>query len=161
MITGTARATTSKSSLADQLVRAAQPAVLRKADRLGEACLDEIEASANRMHRNIRPPSRSRSTPKLGDRSAYNFDVLPTPKGGRVEVFVSAGDAFKVKFFSLNNGSRPHRIRVRNAATLAYNQYDGASTNYDTFPTAVNHPGTSGSNFYEMGVRRALARFRR
>ena len=162
VISATARPNAATSVFAAQLIRAAQPAVLRKINRLGEACVEEIAAEAGRRYRTGRPASRSRSTPRLSDRSAYDFDARTTAKGGRLEVHLAGvSDAFKAKFFSLNNGSRGHRITARNAKTLAYNRYDPASTEYNYFPPAVSHPGTAGSHFYEAGIRRAVSRFRR
>lgn len=161
MITGTGEVTTSQADLAQQLIEAAKPAVMRRIDEMGRACVQEIASEAGAIYRNARPPQRSRSSPRLSDASAYDYDVLPSPKGGRLEVFVAAGEDFKAKFFSLNNGSAPHTIRARNAKRLGYNRDDPASTDYNFFPKERRHPGTSGSRFYERAIQRALARFRR
>lgn len=154
--------TTNTTALAAAIERAAAPALEQLGERMGQEGTREIAARFRAKYPRPRPPARRRGSSPIGSEGNYSYEVVRSGDSVAVEWFIVGGDDFKVKFFSLNNGSRGHTIAARGGpkARLAYNRSDPASTDYDTFPHRVRHPGTSGSHVYEEAIEAVLARYR-
>lgn len=154
--------TTSPSSLRAAIERRGAIEMQRRAQLAGELGVTLIAQEAASTYPRKRPESRRRGSSPIDSQANYDFDVLPTAKGARLEFFIVGNHAFKVKFFSLNNGSRGHAIfpkaGLRPGAKLAYNRDDPANPTPNWFPRIVQHPGTTGTHFYEKAIKRALRR---
>lgn len=157
--------TTAPSALRAALERAAQQQLLAKARRAGEEGVREIAAEAAATYPTRRPESRRRGAASIVDESNYGFEAVPTGSAGvKLDFFVANSDnRFRVKFFTLNNGSRGGYPIVPTwpRKTLAYNKDNPASETPNHFPPSVIHPGVKGSHFYERSIQRVMARLRR
>jgi hypothetical protein len=163
MPSGSATMTTAPSSLRAAIERAANDQLLRKAVRAGVEGVQEVAREAASTYPRKRPESRRRGAAPLDDPGNYDYVAQAKPAGGvRLEFFVANRDPqFRVKFFSLNNGSRGHVITPNwPRRTLAYNRDNPASESPNYFPLVAPHPGTSGSKFFDKAVQRVMGRLR-
>jgi hypothetical protein len=90
----------------------------------------------------------------LTDPGSYSHDVSRQARGVRLNIHVMGDEKFKAKFFSINYGSGGHPITGNYWLSFpGTNDYAGIQV----VTHSVGHPGTSGTGFYEDGIRQAIA----
>jgi hypothetical protein len=157
--TGTARATGGTSALARALVAAAKPALSPRVRALGDDGKRRIVDNVSRLY-TPRASHRSRSAP-LHSPGNYTTLMVETPDGFRMRFAISGGDLFKAKFFSLNNGTRPHRIYPHGPYKLAFPwPNEGDPYVFRRSVTWTERGGKFGTHFYDDAIRDAIAAFR-
>lgn len=147
------------SALERALIAAARPAVSAKAMNLSEDGRRRIVAKVASRY-GTRSGGRSRSQ-SLHSPGSYIARVVQTDGGARVTFSITGDDLFRAKFFSLNNGTTPHRITPRSASVLAF-PYPTEGSPY-VFRRSVNwreRGGKFGTHFYEEAIAEAIASFR-
>lgn len=116
-------------------------------DGVGPIAIGMIAANAPKSK-----DGRHRSQ-SLSDPGAYDYDVTRQARGARLNIHIMGDIQFKAKFFSINYGSRGHPI-TGDLSFPGTNDREGTWVSHIAF---VNHPGTSGTGFYEEALARAIA----
>jgi hypothetical protein len=123
------------------------------ADRARAACeavapiaIDLIAAGAPKSK-----DGRHRSK-SLSDPSSYGHDVSRQARGVRLNFHIMGDSNFKAKFFSINYGSKEHQI----TGDLSFPGTKKRAGTWVSHIASVAHPGTSGTGFYEDGIRAAI-----
>jgi len=141
--------------LARAMVEASKPKLIRAAEATGEDSVGRILGIIGTTYGQRK--GKARSEP-LFSYDAYIYKINPSARGVELVFSVKGDDAFMKKFGSLNYGSVAHTISPR-GGPLA-NKADTSKRPKGFFSkTAVIHPGTAGSGFWERGIEQALGGF--
>lgn len=153
----------------------AQPNLRRFADKVGRNGKQIMIATVNSLYNCNRPTSRRRypGSLRLGSGAMFAYKVLPYRSGDAATQFIIKGSGgAQIKFKALNFGSGGHNIAPVKGAGLAFpagkgeggraiNTSRGASTD-GIFITGgrgrkgdVDHPGTTGTHFFEKSIQKA------
>ncbi len=139
-----------RDAITKAVMIAARPKIIQYANDLAENGERLATASANRLYDTNRPANRRRNpgSNRLGSGAMFQGLVEITADGAVVTFKVLGGG---VKFNALNYGSSAHEIRPRTKKALAWPGAGGEMV----VRKKVNHPGTTGSGFWEKAIIQA------
>lgn len=139
-----------ETALAQAFTEAVKPRFASAARQMSEDSKDLITGNAP-----VGTPSGARSEP-LSGRKHYRVTIDEIPQGYLIQWTVEGSRAFLAKFHAQNTGSRGHRIVRTEKPPMPF---PGTGDDFaEEFGYVADHPGTSGTRFYDRAIEQVIAR---